>query len=217
MSALSLSDRSKEYIYGAYVTALRLLAGCRRGEQLSDALGEVEEYLGIVLGNDPGLRDALAAAKEIYSMTKGGSCEEELTRLEEGGYEHIRSALYAIASRELLGAQSWRTRQAILVLRTISDEPERWERLTPRGTVITSLEELHTTASRQAAPAGLRESYYTIAPWRRIEIEYNMENAISALIRSGVVVESRRLGAYIVPAPYLEKEFIELLEESLGA
>ena len=214
---LSLSDRSKEYIYGAYVTALRLLAGCRRGERLGDALGEAEEYLGIVLGDGPGLRDALAAAKEVYSVAKGGSCEEELTRLEEGGYEHIRSALYAIASRELLGAQSWRTRQAILVLRTISDEPRRWERLTPRGTVITSLEELHNAASRQAAPAGLRESYYTIAPWRRIEIEYNMENAISALIRSGVVVEARRLGAYIVPAPYLEKEFIELLEESLGA
>ncbi len=217
MVVLGPSDRSKEYIYGAYVTALRLLAGCRRGERLSDALGEVEEYLGIVLGDASGLGDALAAAREVYSMAKGRSCEEELTRLEEEGYEYIRSALYAIASRELLGAQSWRTRQAILVLQTISDEPGRWERLTPRGTVITSLEELHNAASRQAAPAGLRESYYTIAPWRRIEIEYNMENAIDTLIHSGVIVKAKRLGAYIVPAPYLEKEFIELLEESLRA
>ena len=214
---LNLGNRSNEYVYGAYITALRLIAGCRRGERLGDALEEAEEYLGIVLGDNPGLGEALKAAREVYAMAGRGGCEEELVGLEERGYEHIRSALYAIASRELLGVQSWRTRQAMLVLRTISDEPGRWERLTPRGTVITSLEELHNAASRQAAPAGLRESYYTIAPWRRIEIEFNMENAISALIRSGVVVEARRLGAYIVPAPYLEKEFIKILEDSLGA
>ena len=198
-----------EYVYGAYVAALRLLADCRNGAHGANiVLDETLAHLERVFTGE-GLEEATRGARWALEALRDDPCRGA-EELEEENYEDIRRALYAVAGLELFGTQSWRANQAALVLTSLKSATGA-QRLSPRGSLLVPIPALYEAAQRWAAPPRLRETYYTIEPWRRIEIEHNTRLAIETLAATGVLVETRALQAYIVPAPYLEKEFIDKL------